>query len=800
MNKSFYFFITVFFFSVTTLFSQPLSQDAEARLLSFCELYSTVKYYYPEPNLQDFPWDAFAYQGYKIATTSKNDKGFIKKIDRLFYTIAPGVQISKKEFNIAGIRPSAKDAALYPEKAFWQHQGGLNADRASYTNYSTLNYIYKKPTDIYRMEQWIAAEPNGLLGKKLRFSLWAKVDGNSNSIKVFSFKTTDRDKKGAKIVEAAIKVSGNQWKRYIVEMEHPDSIIYSIWTLFHPTKGTVYVDDLKLERFENGAWEEIKIYNSNFEHYSSEGYSYSSLGYLNGWRDMFYYGALAIADSINVIEGKYCLKLPTVQNKLWYLPALIDQPHIVSLPMGYKAYIPLQLYANEKTVFPVSDKKQIKNLTEKLRKDSLSTNQLAIACLMQTWAALYQDYPYREDDFEDKLNRLFFQTVNKLDTTKAANLYTIIYNDFAMWINDPHLSFQNGSKFLTDNKARETRINIPIQQPDPICLTETQCVVTNVIDSVTNLQIGDVILQINDLSIDSLLQLYRAHNLSRYTQRRTLERLMTIYGEPEVKVRLLRNGETVDVVFSTYTRQKDWSKTSLEKENREKYQALQDSLKEAKGLFYLNAMYSPDVFYHNRLSDRYISNRYHATDSLITELNQYKALILDVRGYPEGRNVLPFLTEYMGVGTYDRAIFKTAFMPVAQFNKRNLLVSVPEREEMLIQVPVYVLIDNHTISYPEMILRPLKASGRATFIGSNTAGAAGSVCYTKITNGITLWYTTGQSVGLDNNPMSYQGTGIPPDIYAYPTPQGIAEGRDEVLEKAIEVAMRNIEEKKSLMK
>jgi C-terminal processing protease CtpA/Prc len=37
--------------------------------------------------------------------------------------------------------------------------------------------------------------------------------------------------------------------------------------------------------------------------------------------------------------------------------------------------------------------------------------------------------------------------------------------------------------------------------------------------------------------------------------------------------------------------------------------------------------------------------------------------------------------------------------------------------------------------------------------------------------------------------MSYQGTGIAPDIYVYPTPQGIAEGRDEVLEKAIEVAL-----------
>lgn len=143
MNRLFRLFITVFFFAVTSVFSQQISPDAEQRLLSFCELYSTVKYYYPEPNLRDFPCYAFAYQGYKIATTSKSDKEFIKKTKRLFYIIAPDVQISKKKFNIARITP--KDTVRYFEKSFWQHQGGLNVDCTSYSNATTLNYIYKKP-------------------------------------------------------------------------------------------------------------------------------------------------------------------------------------------------------------------------------------------------------------------------------------------------------------------------------------------------------------------------------------------------------------------------------------------------------------------------------------------------------------------------------------------------------------------------------------------------------------------------------------------------------------------------------
>jgi hypothetical protein len=405
-------------------------------------------------------------------------------------------------------------------------------------------------------------------GKGLRLSLSGKVEGNNDSVEVLSYNITDASKKGAKKMRGNIKVFGNEWSGYAVNIKSPDTIFYLNLTISHPTKGTVYLDELKLEQFENGHWEEIEIFNSNFENYSSEGYLYSSSGYLNGWRDMFYFGALAFADSINAVEGKYCLKLPAVQDRLYYPPAPIDQPYTVSLPIGYKAYIPLQLYADEKTVFPVSDKQMIKKFTETLRQDSLNARQQAIACLMQTWAALYQDYQYREDDFENKLNHLLFQTVNKLNKTKETNFYTIIYSNFIVWVNDPHLCLENGSKFLTDNKTREKRINIPVQQPDPICLTETQCVVTNVIDGVANLQTGDVLLQINDLPIDSLLQLYSAHNISRYLQLRALERLMTIYGEFEMKVKLLRNGETMNVVFSVYKQQEDWDKTSLEKINR----------------------------------------------------------------------------------------------------------------------------------------------------------------------------------------------------------------------------------------
>lgn len=784
MSRLYIFLITVFLFSAITVFSQPLSQNAEERILSFCQLYSTVKYYYPEPNLQNFPWDAFAYRGYEMAITAKNDKEFIKKIESLFQTIAPGVQISKKEFNLARIRP--KDTSLYPERAFWQHQNGLSVEKPGFKNASTLNYIYKKATNVHAMLYTLPSGKLKLQGKAMRISLWAKVEEQKDSVVICSYKFINRKTKEGTFI--LIKAAGYEWTHYEKEFDiTEDAFSFDIIHLYHPKKGTIYVDNLKLEVKNGENWEEIEIRNANFE-------GYTPLGILGGWETMYVLAPLAVANSKNAIEGKYCLKLPVVQDRLLYPPAPINQPHIVSLPMGYKAYIPLQLYADEENVFPVSDKEKIKHFVKTALQNSLTVKQRAIACAMQTWAALYHDYPYREVGFKNKLSRLLFQTISKLNITKSADFYSILANDFLLWVNDPHLHLE-GIKFLREDTIGKKIINIPVKYPDPLCLTEAQCVINNVLDSITGLQTGDVILAINGIAIDSLLQLYRRHNISRTIQERAIERLLTSYGESELKVRLLRNSDTVNVVFYTDTRPKGINLMSLGKEKREKDKVLQDSLKEA-GLFYLNALYPPTAF--NRNIARSIEsalNQYRttATDSLIKELNQYKALILDVRGRPSS-NILLYFNECMGIDLNTSAlILKTAFFPIAQF-KRDTIAGVmgKERKNMLIRVPVYVLIDYNTVSAPEMQLLTLKKTGRASFVGSNTAGAAGMVGKTKITDNITLVYTAGQTLGLDDNPMSYQGTGIAPDIYVYPTPQGIAEGRDEVLEKAIEIALKNI--------
>ena len=76
-----------------------------------------------------------------------------------------------------------------------------------------------------------------------------------------------------------------------------------------------------------------------------------------------------------------------------------------------------------------------------------------------------------------------------------------------------------------------------------------------------------------------------------------------------------------------------------------------------------------------------------------------------------------------------------------------------------------------------------QTSGKTTIIGSQTGGADGNVSdlnvfkqiYTRFT-GLGVYYPDGRET---------QRIGIVPDIEVKPTIKGIQEGRDEVLERAL---------------
>ena len=101
---------------------------------------------------------------------------------------------------------------------------------------------------------------------------------------------------------------------------------------------------------------------------------------------------------------------------------------------------------------------------------------------------------------------------------------------------------------------------------------------------------------------------------------------------------------------------------------------------------------------------------------------------------------------------------------------------------------IIVLVDEDTQSASEFASMMFQAGDKATTIGSQTSGADGNVLhneflgYQSLITGIGVFYP---------DKTETQRVGIKIDLVIRPTIKGMVEGRDEILEKAIEFAAVN---------
>ena len=101
-----------------------------------------------------------------------------------------------------------------------------------------------------------------------------------------------------------------------------------------------------------------------------------------------------------------------------------------------------------------------------------------------------------------------------------------------------------------------------------------------------------------------------------------------------------------------------------------------------------------------------------------------------------------------------------------------------------------VLINEKTFGGSEDICIYLKNANRVTFVGGTTAGCNGNRTWLSLPGGGRLWFT-GMRVKFGDG-SRFQNIGILPDVPVAPTVEGIRAGRDEVLEKGIEVLTEKV--------
>lgn len=394
---------------------------------------------------------------------------------------------------------------------------------------------------------------------------------------------------------------------------------------------------------------------------------------------------------------------------------------------------------------------------EKAYPDSVFPSaELRLLGLSRYWNIINYFFPYKYRIGED-WDKVLVEMVPKFKDSKDTVSYHLAMLELTAKLNDSHAGF--ATKYTYQYFGLKWA-------PFQLKIIDNKAVVTGFyndsLSKINDIQPGDVFLKVADLSIEDIIR-----EKSRYigasneaTKLRNLKHAIFNGHTDSVRSTFERNGVVLEKTIYRYNFKDFNYKWTNDPKN--------DTCKILDGnIGYINlGLLQPKK-----------------TDEYLNKLKNTKAIIFDVRNYPNGT-------------MYRLANFLNADkLPFAKFTKPDL--SYPgiyhytapyfcgKKNKSHYTGKVVLLFNETAQSHAEFTLMALQTAANVISIGSQTAGADGNVSlitfpgnYKTYMTGIGVYYPDGRET---------QRIGIVPDIEIKPTIEGIRLKKDEVLEKAIEI-------------
>jgi C-terminal processing protease CtpA/Prc len=176
-------------------------------------------------------------------------------------------------------------------------------------------------------------------------------------------------------------------------------------------------------------------------------------------------------------------------------------------------------------------------------------------------------------------------------------------------------------------------------------------------------------------------------------------------------------------------------------------------------------------------------------NAVVPRLEKAKGIIFDMRGYPgqPGIQSLAHLTDNpVRSAKWNVSSAKLPDRLDSPYNESGW--DVPPQKPYF-SAPRVFLTDGRAISYAETVMGIVEHYKLGEIVGEPTAGTNGNVNPFKVPGGYTISWT-GMKV-LKHDGSQHHGIGILPTVPASRTRKGVAEGKDEILLKGLEVVKSN---------
>lgn len=279
-----------------------------------------------------------------------------------------------------------------------------------------------------------------------------------------------------------------------------------------------------------------------------------------------------------------------------------------------------------------------------------------------------------------------------------------------------------------------------------------------------NIKIGTVITKVNNKTIKEIIaenrDLIAASNEAVYLDRLT-ESALSGYSDT-VKLEFLQDGKYITKTINWYnehdSHRNEYKKGA--KIKKEKFKVLDNNIGYVD-MEILRAKNVPDM---------------------IETLQSTKAIIFDIRNHPKDTNYA--IAEYLNPEPKEFVKFIDPDLSFpGRYIWRNGIETCGRINPDYYKGKVILLVNEKSISHSEYTAMCLKVAPNATIIGSQTAGADGANACIQ-SNGFQTFFTC-YGVFYPNKKET-QRIGIVPDIEVKQTIKGIQEGRDEVLDRALQ--------------
>ena len=296
--------------------------------------------------------------------------------------------------------------------------------------------------------------------------------------------------------------------------------------------------------------------------------------------------------------------------------------------------------------------------------------------------------------------------------------------------------------------------------PAAVKFIENQLVVIDYFGDKAELKKGDVITHFEgkpvEAIVDSLKKYYPASN--EVARMRDIASVILRSNKFNAHINYISSGKQKEAFVETSDQ---WRYFQKKRDNAKSYKYINEDI----GYITLETIKNKDI------------------PIIIKEFKNTKGIIIDIRNYPSETVLYSLGSFFVSEETpFAKGTIANPYNPGAFIFSGESIIS---KSKYCYYGKIVVIVNEETQSSAEFHAMAFRAGNNTTVIGSQTAGADGNISEIVLPGGLKT-YISGTGIYYPDG-METQRIGIVPDIEVKPTIKGIREGRDELLEKAIEI-------------